>query len=139
MLVMSIHARPIAKIVLFAIFFLPLAGSIYLFIKSLIQQVLNFRLLWKKGKVRTGIFAKMVLTSILLAFGLFIGFILISLFWFPDFHIAFFLKLIVFILIIPYLACVFSLVYGLGFAVAFGNVSSVKIFNTLFDKKSKKG
>ena len=135
---MSIHDRPIAKIVLFAILFIPLAGSIYLFIKSFIQQVLNFRFLWEKGKVRIGIFAKMVLTSILLAFGLFICFILISLFWFPDFHFAFFLKLIVFIIIIPYLGCVFSLVYGLSSAVAFGNVSSAKIFNTLFDKKSKK-
>jgi len=135
---MSIHARPLAKIVLFAILFIPLAGSIYLFIKSLIQQVFNFIFLWKKGKVRIGIFAKMVLTSVLLAFGLFIGFILISLFWFPDFHLAFFLKLIVFIIIIPYLACAFSLVYGLGSAIAFGNVSSSKIFNTLFEKKSKK-
>jgi hypothetical protein len=135
---MSIHARPIAKIILFAILFIPLAGSIYLIIKSFIRQVLNSRFLWKKGKGRIGVFVRIVLTGILSAFGLFICFILICLFWFPDFHLAFYLKLIVFIIIIPYLGCVFSLFYGLGSAIAFGNVSSAKIFNTLFDKKSKK-
>lgn len=131
---MNIHDRIIVKIVLSAALFIPLAGGIYVLIKILIQQVVDWKI---EGLRKSDIVTKMVLTIIMLAFGVISGSILICVFWFPHFHVPLFMRLSVFVFIIPYLGCIFGLAYGLSSVVAIANVSSAQMFSQLFGMKSK--
>ena len=79
----------------------------------------------------------MVLTIILIVYGVSLELLLICVLWIPTFHIPRLLGLAGIVLVVPYLAGIFVLFYGIGPTIGIANVSSARMFSQLFGIKSK--
>ena len=121
-----------------AVLIIPLTGLIYLLIKIFVCQVKNWRLLHEKKEFRKiNIIWKMVLTVILIVYGVSLELFLICVLWIPNFHVPKLLGLAGIVLIVPYLSGIFVLFYGIGPTIGIANVSSARMFSQLFGMKSK--
>jgi hypothetical protein len=120
-----------------AVLIIPLTGLIYLLIKILVCQVKSWRVLHEKESRKINIIGKMGLTTILIVYGVSLEVFLICVLWIPNFHIPRLLGLAGIIFIVPYLAGIFVLFYGIGPTIGITSVSTTRIFRELFPMKSK--
>lgn len=118
------------------IFLLPLAGSIFMLIKTLAFQLVDWRDSRNSGSNRIGLIGKTALTVIAIGIGVFVGFIMVRFLWFPGYPLSTSLKIVGIVLVVPYLGCL-GAIFGLNPAIEFGSSAS-KIAKALLPAKSNK-
>jgi len=123
-------------VVLSVIFLLPLAGSIFLLVKMLALQLIDWKDSRQSGSNRIGLIGKTALIVITIAIGVFVGLFMVRFLWFPDFPLPTSLKIAGIVLVVPYLGCL-GAIFGLNPAIEFGSSAS-KIAKALLTAKSYK-
>lgn len=98
-------------IILSIIFLLPLAGSIFMLIKTLAFQLVDWRDSRNSGSNRIGLIGKTALTVIAIGIGVFVGFIMVRFLWFPGYPLPMSLKIAGIVLVVPYLGCLGAIIY----------------------------
>lgn len=122
-------------IILSIIFFLPLAGSIFMLIKTLAFQLVGWKDSRKSGSSRIGLIGRMALMVFAIGTGAFIGFFMVRFLWFPDYPLRTSLKIAGIVMVVPYLGCL-GAIFGLNPAVEFGSSAS-KITKAVLFTRSK--
>ena len=131
------EAHDLPTVIISIVLLVSLGGLIRSLFRVLIRQRREWKFACEKDIGVSDIVAKMAMTIIGITYVLFIAFFLICLTWFPNFLSPFW-KLACLIISVPCLACILGVYYGLGPAIASGNLPSSQIFGEISNLKSGK-
>jgi len=125
-----------------AIFALPLVGALSVLIKVCINQVSKFRHPEEKDEVGFLPILKIGFTVMVIIIGVFLALfiiasILMAFGFFPEIELPQWLFLTFLVLVVPYLACVYGIAYGLPSIVGISGMSSRRMFKVIFPQKDK--
>ena len=134
---MSIDPR-ITDIFISLMVMLPLAGGIVSLFKVLISQIRDFKHFGRRGFERIALLTKIALTVLMIVLGAYLAWILVLIIWITKNQVPEFWRLILLILLVPYLACSFSLAYITGSAIGVAGVSISRVFGKSPQSKSEK-
>ena len=124
----------IVKVILFCIFYgVPIMGATMALVKILMNQISILSKSSISNKSGSTSYSKISFTLIGILYSLFL-FVSIFLAYFHLlwFQPPFWLKVTFIVLVVPYLGCVFGLVYGLGYT-GHGGVSPAKTFEKVYN------
>jgi len=135
--IMAIDSR-ITDIFISLMVMLPLAGGIVSLFKVLISLIRDFKHFGRRGFERIAPLTKIALTVLMIVLGAYLAWILVLIIWIPQNQFPVFWRLILLLLLVPYLACSVSLAYITGSAIGVAGVSISRVFGKSLHSESEK-